>query len=93
MLTIVFNIASKNLELKLGYIQMGSAIIEAYPLKYLVADSALYTSKSLQILSLNPGIHWISRVPNTLTEAQEAIEKVELAKMRPLDEQLSDHNL
>ncbi|HIE02229.1 MAG TPA: IS1634 family transposase [Thiotrichaceae bacterium] len=64
-----------------------SQLTEAYPLKYIVADSALYTANSLQILSLNPGIHWISRVPETLTEAKEAIEKVELSEMTSLNEQ------
>jgi transposase len=64
-----------------------SQLTEAYPLKYIVADSALYTASSLQVLSLNPGIHWISRVPETITEAKEAIEKVELSEMTVIDEQ------
>jgi len=41
----------------------------------------------LQVLSLNPGIHWISRVPETLTCAPEAIEQVELSEMTVIDEQ------
>jgi transposase len=41
----------------------------------------------LQVLSQNPGIHWISRVPETLTEAKEAIEKVDISEMTVIDEQ------
>lgn len=43
----------------------------------------------MPVLSLNPGIRWISRVPETLTEAKEAIEKVELSEMTVIDEQTS----
>jgi len=62
-------------------------LTKAYPLKYLVADSALYTASRLQILSLNPSINWISRVPETLTYAPETIEKLELSEMTIIDEQ------
>lgn len=62
-------------------------LTEAHSLKYIVGDSALYTANSLQTLSQNPSIHWISRVPETITEAKEAIEKVEVSKMTVIDEQ------
>ncbi|RKZ89649.1 MAG: IS1634 family transposase [Candidatus Parabeggiatoa sp. nov. 1] len=62
-------------------------LTEAYPLKYIIGDSALYTASSLHTLSQNPSIHWISRVPETITEAKEAIEKVEIAEMTVIDEQ------
>lgn len=64
-----------------------SQLTEAYPLKYIVADSALYTASSLHVLSLNPGIRWISSVPETLTKASVAIEEVELSEMTVIDEQ------
>jgi len=62
-------------------------LTEAYPLKYLVADSALYTESSLHTLAQNPSIHWISRVPETINEAKEAIEAVEVSEMSVIDEQ------
>jgi len=62
-------------------------LTEAYPLKYIIGDSALYTASSLHTLSQNPSIHWISRVPETITIATEAIEKVEIAEMTVIDEQ------
>lgn len=62
-------------------------LTEAHPLKYIVGDSALYTASSLQTLSQSPSIHWISRVPETITEAKETIEKVDISKMVVIDEQ------
>ncbi|MCI5222394.1 MAG: IS1634 family transposase, partial [Candidatus Electrothrix sp. AR4] len=44
-----------------------------FSLKYLVADSALYTAKTLKELSM---ILWISRVPETLSLSQEIIHAV-----------------
>jgi transposase len=59
---------------------------QAPPLKYLLSDSALDTEKTLQTLAQNPTLHWITRVPETITEAKQAIETVELSKMTVLDE-------
>lgn len=38
-------------------------------------------------MSKNLSIHWISRVPETITEAREAIEKADVSKMTVIDEQ------
>jgi transposase len=51
----------------------------------LVADSALYSEENLQKLA-DPGVTWITRVPATLTEAQNALEQVTLEAMFPLKE-------
>ncbi len=55
-----------------------------YGLEYLVADSALYTEDTLQRVS--GMIKWVSRVPETLTEATEAIHTVTPDSMVTLDE-------
>jgi len=47
-------------------------------LPYFVADSALYTAEGLQELS---GIQWVTRVPETIKEAKEAIGAVDKEKM------------
>ena len=60
---------------------------EAHPLKYLVSDSALYTEKTLQSLAANPNLHWITRVPETITEAKEALEELDFSKMTLIDKQ------
>jgi len=45
---------------------------QGYQIDYIVADSALYTRETLQ--SLSPyDTHWITRVPEVITEAKEAI--------------------
>jgi transposase len=59
----------------------------AHPLKYIISDSALYTKKSLQTLAQNPSIHWITRVPETLNEAKEALEEANISEMTVIDEQ------
>jgi transposase len=41
--------------------------------EYIVGDSALYTAKSLEEMK---GIHWISRVPETLSDAKYLIEEM-----------------
>jgi transposase len=50
-----------------------------YGLEDIVADSALYTAENLQ--RFGDTIKWISRVPETITEAKEAIQQVELDAM------------
>lgn len=52
-------------------------------LEYLVADSALYTAKTLKALR---NIFWISRVPATLNLAKEIIRTVAPNLMRDLDQ-------
>jgi transposase len=57
----------------------------AHPLKYIISDSALYTSIRLHTLAQDPSIHWISRVPETISEAKEAIEESERSEMTIID--------
>jgi transposase len=52
---------------------------------YLVADSALYSAENLQKLG-ETGIMWITRVPATVTEAQEALAQAHPDTMAPLVE-------
>jgi transposase len=53
-----------------------------YEVSVLIMDSAGYTAETLQEHSNT--VHWISRVPETIKEAQEAIELV--SEMKPLSE-------
>ncbi|HEY5867962.1 MAG TPA: IS1634 family transposase [Candidatus Tectomicrobia bacterium] len=50
---------------------------------YLVADSALYSADNLQKLA-DTSIKWITRVPATLTEAQEVLTQANPQTMSPL---------
>jgi transposase len=52
---------------------------------YLVADSALYSAENLQKLA-DTSLKWITRVPATLTEAQEVLAQAQPATMPPLQE-------
>jgi transposase len=52
---------------------------------YLVADSALYRAENLQKLA-DTSLTWITRVPATLTEAQEVLAQAQPATMAPLQE-------
>lgn len=56
-----------------------------YGTTYLVADSALYNQDNLQKLSQSP-MKWITRVPATLREAQEALGRADPKAMTPLQE-------
>jgi transposase len=58
----------------------------------LVADSALYSAENLQKLG-ETGITWITRVPATVTEAQEALPQAHPDTMEPLGEDSRDHVL
>jgi transposase len=51
-------------------------------LPYFVADSALYTQEGLKQLS---DIKWVSRVPETLKQTKEIIERTEKDEMEPSD--------
>jgi transposase len=51
----------------------------------LVADSALYSAENLQKLA-DTSLKWITRVPATLTEAQEVLAQAQPATMPPLQE-------
>lgn len=53
-----------------------------YQLEYLVADSALYTAETLPTLN---ELCWITRVPETLKEARQAIEVAAPVLMEALD--------
>jgi transposase len=55
----------------------------AYSPTYLVADSALYNAENLQKLA-DTSIKWITRVPATLTEAQEVLAQADPQTMVPL---------
>ena len=54
-----------------------------YGTTYVVADSALYSAENLQTLA-ETGTKWITRVPATLTEAQEALALAKPETMKPL---------
>jgi transposase len=54
-----------------------------YGTTYLVADSALYSAENLQQLA-NTGSKWITRVPATLTAAQEVLARAAPETMAPL---------
>ena len=56
-----------------------------YGTTYLVADGALYSEENLQKLA-HTGSQWITRVPATLTEAQNALEQATPETMVPLIE-------
>src|SRR4030095_10671138 len=55
------------------------------PSAYLVPDSALYSPDNLQKLA-DTRLKWITRVPATLTEAQEVLAQAQPATMAPLQE-------
>ena len=54
-----------------------------YGTTYLVADSALYSADNLQKLA-QTRMKWITRVPGTLSEAQEVCTHANPARMTPL---------
>ena len=58
----------------------------------LVADSALSSAENLQKLA-ETGIKWITRVPATVTDAQEALAHAHPDTMEPLGEDYRDHVL
>jgi transposase len=57
----------------------------AHGVAYLVADSALYSAENLQQFT-QTSLKWITRVPATLTEAQDALAKADPEAMLPLME-------
>jgi transposase len=63
-----------------------------YGTTYLVADSALYSAENLQHLA-KTGSKWITRVPATLTEAQDALAQANPETMKPLAEGYRYHLL
>jgi transposase len=56
-----------------GLVQRHKGQLEGGGLRYLVADSALYTAKSLQELGATT---WVSRVPETFCAAREIVQAV-----------------
>jgi transposase len=58
----------------------------------LVADSALYSEENLQKLA-KTGSKWITRVPATVTEAQDALARVDPETMAPVGEGYRYHGL
>ena len=63
-----------------------------YGTTYLVADSALYSADNLQKLA-HTQLKWITRVPATLHEAQEALSWADPPTMTPLMEGYRYHEL
>ena len=63
-----------------------------YGTTYLVADSALYSAENLQKLA-KTGSKWITRVPATVTEAQDALAHADPDTMEPLVEGYRYHML
>ena len=57
----------------------------AYSPTYLVADSALYNAENLHKLA-NTSLKWITRVPATLTEAQEVLAQAQPETMASLSD-------
>jgi len=58
----------------------------------LVADSALSSAENLQALA-KTGSQWITRVPATITEAQDALAQADPETMEPLGEDYRSHLL
>jgi transposase len=56
-----------------------------YGLTYLVADSALYSADNLQTFA-ETQLKWITRVPATLREAQQALGQADPQRLAPLTE-------
>lgn len=63
-----------------------------YGTSYLVADSALYSEENLQKLATT-GSKWITRVPATVTEAQDALAQATPETMEVLGESYRYHML
>jgi transposase len=63
-----------------------------YGLTYLVADSALYNADNLQKFA-ETRLKWITRVPATLQEAQQALAQADPQSMTPLTEGYRHHVL
>jgi transposase len=63
-----------------------------YGTTYVVADSALYSADNLQTLA-ETGTKWITRVPATLTEAQELLAQATPATMPALQEGYRYHEV
>ena len=63
-----------------------------YSPTYLVADSALYNAENLHKLA-ETSLKWITRVPATLTEAQEVIAQAQPATRPPLQEGYRARNM
>jgi len=60
-----------------------TAQLQAGERPYFVADSALYSADNLRALSET---RWVSRVPQTLGQAQTLVEEVTVTEMTPLEE-------
>ncbi|HSX82031.1 MAG TPA: IS1634 family transposase [Candidatus Saccharimonadia bacterium] len=63
-----------------------------YGTTYMVADSALYSADNLQKLA-DTGTKWITRVPATLTEAQEVLAQADPTTMTLLQEGYRYHTV
>ena len=57
----------------------------AHGFDYVVADSSLYSSSHVEDLDRN-GVKFITRVPSTLSEAEQAIQQTDPADLEPLTE-------
>ena len=62
------------------------------PVDYIVADSALYSEETLQDMS-HYETHWITRVPETIKQAKEAIDQANESDMIIFDDNYRVHPL
>lgn len=90
-LPIHMSSASGNREDKTGFrILLETHIADlqnVYDLPYIVADSALYTEKTVKMLAQRA--FFISRIPETLTIAKDLLQKVEVSLMHRIDDNYS----
>jgi transposase len=83
--------ASGNIEDKTGFRTLLQTHIDnlqnVHGFTYVVADSALYVEKTLQVLAER--VLFISRMPETLSIAKDLLEKVDVSLMHRIDENYS----
>ncbi len=64
--------------------EFSKQLINYHGVQYFVADSALYSSTGIQ--NISEKVKWITRVPETLSEAKNLINNVDQAQMKELNE-------
>jgi len=88
--------ADRNSQDKKGFRELINQHIDqlqqSTPVDYIVADSALYSEESIQDFS-HYQTHWITRVPETIKLAKEAISQTDKAAMVALDDNYRIHSL
>lgn len=85
---IYMNVASGNSSDKTDFREILKQHVDQlqnnFTVEYVVADSALYSAESIQ--TLNDIVFFITRVPETINEAKQLIELVDLEQMQEIDE-------